>query len=202
MRRARCIFLNGLTILSLLLCLSSAAHWVWSYRRGAFVQWVRPARDGAESPYIFVFSGGGGMRVDVGAYKAGVGPAVVSQGWWWGSGGPRPIAYAGGFESRRWGFDYDSDGEISVHSMAVVFPLWLPIALFAALPLARVAIFVCRRHRARAGDCKSCGYDLRATPDRCPECGAVPSNANAREEGGTNLAILKMENGRPDGVAR
>jgi hypothetical protein len=49
------------------------------------------------------------------------------------------------------------------------------VSLMSALPLMSTAGLLRTRRRRRAGLCQSCGYDLCATPDRCPECGAIPA---------------------------
>jgi hypothetical protein len=57
----------------------------------------------------------------------------------------------------------------SFHSMTV--PYWLMIVVIGAVPVFRARSNARRLQRSREGCCVSCGYDLRATPARCPECG-------------------------------
>ncbi len=62
-----------------------------------------------------------------------------------------------------------------------VAPHWFVALLFAALPAVRLrSILRTRRQnrRNRAGLCQHCGYDLRASPNRCPECGHAAAAAS------------------------
>jgi hypothetical protein len=53
-------------------------------------------------------------------------------------------------------------------------PLW-PAALAAGvLPVIWVRRRMRDSHRRRDGLCLDCGYDLRGSSGRCPECGAIP----------------------------
>jgi len=52
-------------------------------------------------------------------------------------------------------------------------PHWFVMLLLGIAPAARLRAAVPRSRRD--GLCAFCGYDLRATPDRCPECGGVPA---------------------------
>jgi hypothetical protein len=83
---------------------------------------------------------------------------------------------------RRLGFRYENDPMDGMEPTTVKgyyrewdTPLWIVCLLFAWLPALWLRGHQKRKRASAIGRCAECGYDLRATPTRCPECGAVPA---------------------------
>ena len=84
---------------------------------------------------------------------------------------------------KRLGMEYFRYGPLSYDptEWTVVRVTYCLVALAAAaLPV--ISGLRMWHHRTRPGTsarCKQCGYDLRATPDRCPECGMAVESVTA-----------------------
>jgi hypothetical protein len=77
----------------------------------------------------------------------------------------------------QWGFGIgkgsDSLGMTGTYYGLIGAPVWAVWPLMLLLPIRWIIRDRRRRQRIRNGLCLTCGYDLRATPGRCPECGRV-----------------------------
>jgi hypothetical protein len=153
--------LHLLTALSLLLCVAVCVLWVRSYRVGDSLDWE--TRDGR--------AGVGSLRGRISAgvchveqpYR-GVIPRGVRFTY-------EPAAEAADQLVRpQWSMAGVQAARMFVPGVSL-FDVRIPHAYVAALLAALPAARLVNRRRRRAGLCQFCGYDLRATPDRCPECG-------------------------------
>ena len=88
-----------------------------------------------------------------------LGGTIVFSGPWWSSFAPsfgNSAITVGGSTFRMW---------------SLSIPLWMPIALFGFLFWRSFVPLYRRRKRKKLGLCLKCGYDLRGSSERCPECG-------------------------------
>ena len=60
-----------------------------------------------------------------------------------------------------------------IRSAAVRIPYWFFTGVALIFPLLWLRDLRRERRRFRSGHCPRCGFDLRMTPDGCPECGLV-----------------------------
>jgi hypothetical protein len=168
------------TVLSLLLCAAAVALWVRSYAVSdsfSHAQLDDPG-DMHHSTGWDIETGEGGVAVSQSRFHSTARLDELPSGWVW---EPREpvnltdvwVGIPTTFATRMGFFRTDAQSATpygtSMRLRSVGFPVWTLAALTAVLPAARLYRRVGRR--SRAGRCRTCGYDLRATPDRCPECG-------------------------------
>ena len=59
-------------------------------------------------------------------------------------------------------------------NVTIILPFWIPTLILAlAFSATRPIHNRRRRKRKKLGLCAKCGYDLRASKERCPECGGT-----------------------------
>jgi hypothetical protein len=174
--------INLLTLLSLLLCVASVALWVRSYAASDSFSHGQLDVDGDFSDVTGwgIETGEGGVAVSRDRlHQAGRPVDELPSGWVWEPrepvnltdvwvGIPTTFATRMGFFWRE--FQSATPYGTTWRTRSVGFPVWPLAALTAVLP----ATWLYRRIRRHPrGHCPACGYDLRATPDRCPECGGA-----------------------------
>jgi hypothetical protein len=148
---------------SLLLCAAVCVLWV----RSQFAQEVA-SFELASGRRIMLGWGDGQFLIDCRLGTA-VKPLPGNEGWRWKSGQPTRLYPNSAYVYRP-----------EYVRLVLIGPFWIPALVTGAGPLFYIGWRIARRSRSKAGHCAHCGYDLRATPGRCPECGTEPPPVRAR----------------------
>lgn len=179
-RMTRRLLLNLLVALSMLLFVAAAALWVRSYR----VCDMAGATLGTRS--LWATSKNGRVEVELLWWQ-------TWEGFTWRRfaypvapparpGGARPRSGAAAGQGAPWFQAYRATTGRGTPRYGVIFPHWAALLPATVVPAGWLVRHRNRQRRRGRGLCPGCGYDLRATPERCPECGA-PATAGAASGG-------------------
>ena len=80
------------------------------------------------------------------------------------------------------------------HFSATIVPYWAILLALSIFPLRSAYRLGRYWTRGKRGQCRTCGYDLRASAGRCPECGT--SVRGAENAAGISLPRLRLSNAR------
>ena len=156
---------TALSVLSLLLCVATLALWGRSYRYVDRVRWIGIYET---THQYFALESHRGLCALRSSRQDNRGlPIPENPGWAYLTARTGdPLSFLP--KERFLGFGYVHVGRIN---RTVWLPHWSLALLFAILPALHLRAAIRLRRLNRIGHCPRCGYDLRATPERCPECG-------------------------------
>ncbi len=164
---------------SLLLCVATLALWVSSFfawprvdysnhdtSNGVFTGWVVASSLGR----IGIYRTRSWQRLD--------GQDRTMWIWYTVPQNPLPLRERLGLFGPSFEFrDQPFGGATAMHHWSLHVPYWILLLAFVPLPV----VWTVQRRRMKLrraqSRCLRCGYDLRATPERCPECGALRTPA-------------------------
>jgi hypothetical protein len=175
---------NLAVCVSLLHFLATTFLWVRGHwRADQLVKWtVQPGMWGRHTGLFSTIDQLSIIREGVDGDDWSWGYPTQSQKWWRAKYNQSFVFRHGGIDSQfdhfgfAWGGDSHVHGSPHEFEWFVSIPDWFLAIVFAAMPIywlgTRVAVRR-RRYRIAHNLCVNCGYDVRASPQRCPECGTI-----------------------------
>jgi len=188
MKRVRRWLFTGIAAASLLLGVSTAVVWIRSYWVKDTFAWGdsgNPTVGDTHGPWTdghWIVCSLGGLEIDreYFAYPLGATLHLPSRHYsMHKEGKPNGYPYLNfsgarpAWDKQMIGFEFAYLNRTDNRIQSVTFPLAIIFVAALVLLVLWTRQEVMRRRRSRIGFCPKCGYDLRATPDRCPECGAA-----------------------------
>ncbi len=170
------------SVASLLLIAGLPAFWIRSYLVSDSFRHVSADARGNIQVASFVASNRGCLNIQFNFWRFTHAFAIRDSGWRYDKGPTWPHPDLKAHPRTRVLFDtagiqassnWDPSLGRTRRTYWLRLPYWLLSLILLPLSIRHVARSVRQYHRLQSGHCARCGYDLRFSTERCPECGTA-----------------------------